>query len=326
MACSANRNTTDSGFDVIPHLITIPVTANVHIYEGSLVGLDSNGRARPMAASATTPICIGRAEAEANNLTAVTGGAAGAISVLVKCGCFYWDNDTSTPITNASRGSICYAKDDCTVTGSSSSNAIAGTVIDVPGSTDPNYGQVLVQTLPSVQSGSDATAFAANLVSVAQNNGAALVGIYDADGNTLKTNVEDALAELYERDFNTQVVCTLAQVNGANLAAGKTLVSAVTNKAIYLSDVVIEVNGATAWDTLASLTISDDNTAVTNFAVINVAALTGNNVVRLGMTDFLPKKGMVRGAVTNCNLVMRANANANGNGSNLNVRVRGRIA
>jgi hypothetical protein len=323
MALSANRNTKDLGFDVIPHFISIPVTDNQHIYAGSLVGLDSAGRARPMTVSATTPVCIGRAEAEADNT--VTGHSAGGINVLVKTGVFPFDNDTGTPITNASRGKICYAKDDYTVTGDATLHAIAGIVIDVPASGNALYGQVLVMVCPSPISGSDATVLAAALLTT---TGGAMVGLTDAGGYFTTKTVEAALQQLGGEKFDTVVAVTPASVNGANLAAGKTLKLCTTNKAVYIEDVAVQVNGSTAWDTLASLTVQDDNTTPTTFGTINVAQLGANAVTRLGMTGFLPAANYAKTgkSVTNCNIVIKADANSNGNGSSLNVRIRGRIA
>lgn len=159
---AARMMTTRMGDEVLPDLFRLPVTDNVHIYKGSLVGIDSAGRARPMTVSATTAICVGRAEEDADNT--VVGHSAGGISVTIRQGVFLWDNDSSTPCTNANRGSVCYAKDDATVSGDSTSRAIAGTIVDVPASGQPGYGGVFVQTHYASYSGSDATTFAGSLV------------------------------------------------------------------------------------------------------------------------------------------------------------------
>jgi hypothetical protein len=159
MALSKNRNTPDKGYDVLPHLLALPVADNVHIFAGSLVGIDAAGRVRPMDILATTGICAGRAQEEVDNTGA--GHTAGGKTCQVKFGIFLWDNDTGTAVTNALRGAACYAKDDHTVSGSSSGStrAIAGVVIDVPA----DGSGVWVQSFFAGLSGSDSTPLAGEL-------------------------------------------------------------------------------------------------------------------------------------------------------------------
>ena len=162
-ALAAARDTKAYGGHTFPEEHEVPIADSVVIYQGGMVGLDSAGRARPMTVSATTANCAGVALKTHDNT--VTGHAADAYKIRVATGVFLMINDTSTPCTNANRGAVCYALDDATVTGSATSNAIAGTIIDVPGSTEPGYGGVWVLIAPVAYSGSDATAFAASLVS-----------------------------------------------------------------------------------------------------------------------------------------------------------------
>lgn len=315
-AASANRPAPRMGEHVDPIILSIPVKDNVHIYGGTMVALDSSGYALPAAAS-TAVFIVGIADAEADNT--VTGHTAGGIKVRVRQGTFKMVNDSAgTPLTSTSVGGACYAMDDQTVSGSTggSTRAIAGTVVQVDSTTE-----CWVKMNLDFRGVTDAT-LRTNLASNANGDGAALVALEDALAAYTATTVEGALQSFFDK----VVTVTPAEVNGANLAAGKVLLATVANKQIFLDGAIIEVNGATAWDTLASLTISDDNTAVTNCAVVNVAALAGNGVVAAGMPEFLPKKGMARGTVVNTNLVIRANANSNGNGSTLNCHIWGRIA
>ena len=160
MALSANRVTKRMGEHVDPTIVGIPVTDNVHIYEGSLVGKDSAGRARPMTLSATTALCLGVAEKEADNT--VTGHTAGGITAQIRQGTYKFDDGgNGGALTAADVGNPCYASDDHTVnkgTGSST-YAIAGTVekVDTDG--------VWVRVAPFAYSGSDASTLTANLAS-----------------------------------------------------------------------------------------------------------------------------------------------------------------
>ena len=105
MSLSADRNTPERQGDIL----VIPVAAGVKIYAGSLVMVDG-GYAKPGAPS-TTAVVAGRAEEFADN----TGGAAGAISVKVKRGCFFFNNSATDPITQADLLKDCYVEDDATV-------------------------------------------------------------------------------------------------------------------------------------------------------------------------------------------------------------------
>jgi hypothetical protein len=223
MALAANRNTVDKGFDPLPHFASIPVADNVHIYSGSLVGLDSAGRARPMAVAATTPVCIGLAEEEVDNT--LVGHTAGGKSVRIKCGVFAFDNDTGTAVTNALRGKVCYAKDDYTVSGDSTSRAIAGVVFDVPAAGQPEYGQVFVAIGFAAMSGTDATVFAARLALATNTNGADLVGLYDAASRFTAENVADAMQEALVLGDLYKVTNT----NGASTGGFCDVVCAVTD-------------------------------------------------------------------------------------------------
>jgi hypothetical protein len=191
-ALAAQRSTIQMLGGSYPEILSVPVADNVVIYKGSLVGLDSAGRARPMAAAATTARAIGRAEETVDNTGA--GHSAGKYQVRVAQGIFKWANDTSTAVTNALRGTACYGLDDNTVTGASASNAVAGTVIDVVAD------GVWVQTCLDYR-GIDDAALRAALASTANADGASLVAIEDALSLLAAGTVEAAIAELakYQR-------------------------------------------------------------------------------------------------------------------------------
>lgn len=103
-----------------------PVAANVKIFAGALVVLDAAGDAKP-AVTATGLKGAGRAEEQVDN----TGGAAGAVTVEVKRGCFRWANDGS--VTRAHIGASAYAVDDQTVaaTDGTGTRSAVGTIRDL---------------------------------------------------------------------------------------------------------------------------------------------------------------------------------------------------
>lgn len=106
-----------------------PVAATTKIYAGAIVCINSSGLATK-GAVATTLKTVGVAQALADN----SAGAASAIRVKTRRGCFKFANSTSTDaITLAEVGSDCYVVDDQTVakTSGSSTRSVAGKVRDV---------------------------------------------------------------------------------------------------------------------------------------------------------------------------------------------------
>lgn len=88
---------------------TYPVAAATKIWQGALIVLDA-GYAKPGAA-ATGLIALGRAGETIDN----TSGAAGALSVPVERGTYYFDNSAADPVTQADVGKTAYIVDDETV-------------------------------------------------------------------------------------------------------------------------------------------------------------------------------------------------------------------
>ncbi len=125
MALAADRNTPMKDGE----LIEVPVAANVKIYAGSLVAASAAGYATP-GAVATTLTYLGRAEAQVDN----TGGAAGAVTVEVRCGkAFKFKNHGADAVTQAELGKACYIVDDETVakTNGTNTRSAAGVVLGV---------------------------------------------------------------------------------------------------------------------------------------------------------------------------------------------------
>lgn len=111
----------DSAFN--PLIPPVPVKASTYIAEGAIVAIDSSGNALPagLTASGTVRI-VGVAEATADNST----GIAGAISVIVRRGCFSYANDTAgNACVAANVGAQVYAHDDHTISNNSITSTIA---------------------------------------------------------------------------------------------------------------------------------------------------------------------------------------------------------
>lgn len=106
-----------------------PVAASTKIFAGALVCINSSSLATK-GATATGLKCVGIARDQADN----SAGAASAIRVKVRRGCFRFANSASADlIALADVGADCYIVDDQTVakTSGSSTRSIAGKIRDV---------------------------------------------------------------------------------------------------------------------------------------------------------------------------------------------------
>lgn len=124
-ALTAPRNTPQA----IPEKRTVPVAANVKIFQGALVQINNAGFAVPGSATAAN-VAIGRAEQPADN----TGGANGAISIDVKRGVFRFANSAAGDlIARTEIGKTVYVVDDQTVakTNNAGARPAAGICFDV---------------------------------------------------------------------------------------------------------------------------------------------------------------------------------------------------
>jgi hypothetical protein len=105
------------------------IAANVRIFAGSLVVINSVGKAAPGTTATTHRVCAGRAIKEYNN----TGGAADAMTVEVEEGVFKWANLGADAVVAADVGADCFIADDQTVakTNGTSTRSRAGIVMGV---------------------------------------------------------------------------------------------------------------------------------------------------------------------------------------------------
>ncbi len=138
MALALERLTKFAG--VTPARGSFPIKANVKIYKGAMVALDSAGRAMPAGViSGGALTAVGKASATYDNLTgSALGGAAGAIDVEVEYGVFAWASATGggDDIASDDVGKVCYMKDDQTValTNGTDTRGLAGFITEVRGS------------------------------------------------------------------------------------------------------------------------------------------------------------------------------------------------
>lgn len=139
-ALSAERATKKYGTDdqAEPLLLSIGVKGSTKIYGGSMVAVDSSGRAVPASADTTLKV-LGRCERQADN----SSGADNAIPVTVRRGVFYYATPSSgVNQISVAKGQLCYASDDQTVnaTDGNGQYPAAGVVVAV----DAASGQVAV--------------------------------------------------------------------------------------------------------------------------------------------------------------------------------------
>lgn len=106
--------------------ISIPVTAGKKIFEGSIVVVNAAGYAEPAIKSAGLT-SAGRAETYVDN----TDGADGDVTVIVKRGCFLFDNSGTAAVTQAHVLQDCYIEDDETVSSAALETSKAGKVLAV---------------------------------------------------------------------------------------------------------------------------------------------------------------------------------------------------
>lgn len=106
--------------------ISLPVAAGKKVFEGSIVVVNAEGYAEP-ATKAENLTSAGRAEVYVDN----TNGANGDVTVLVRRGCFLFNNSSTAAITQAHVLKDCYIEDDETVSSSALETSKAGKVLAV---------------------------------------------------------------------------------------------------------------------------------------------------------------------------------------------------
>lgn len=104
---------------------TFLVEEGVIIYHGALVVLNAAGYAEPGKVD-TGLFCVGKADETVDNSLGEDGYASVAVHISNACRDFYWDNDTTDPVTQAHVGRSVYVFDDHTVSSDSSGTSVAG--------------------------------------------------------------------------------------------------------------------------------------------------------------------------------------------------------
>jgi hypothetical protein len=141
-ALAAARSTIQVGSLGLPAQTAYLVADNVKIYPGALCALTTAGYVAPATAAASL-VAVGRYGGTRILDNTVTGHAAGAFSVPIDHGDFWWNNKAADLVTQAMVGTVCYIEDDNTVRLTSTSTSAAGKVVAV----DSTLG-VLVRTVP----------------------------------------------------------------------------------------------------------------------------------------------------------------------------------
>lgn len=121
-AADAPRNTISRPGEILE----LPIAADTVIYQGTLVARDADGRAVPASDTAGLRV-VGRAENTYNN----DGGAAGALTVTIRLGCFKFDNSATQAIDADDVGKMAVVEDDQTVAETSNNLVSAGRITGV---------------------------------------------------------------------------------------------------------------------------------------------------------------------------------------------------
>ncbi len=165
-AATAEINTPERPGNVTAY----PVAANTTIYAGTLVALNSDGRAIPAADTAGLRV-VGRAEQTVTN-----GATAGAISIDVKEGIFRFANSATDAVDANDRGKACFVEDDNTVSEVGATHRVlAGRVLDVTADgvwVDVRAGQSSrVPNADTVTGAADLAALKTALVTILKDQG-----------------------------------------------------------------------------------------------------------------------------------------------------------
>lgn len=107
-------------------ITALPVAANTTIFAGTIVAVNSDGRAVPAADTAGLRV-IGRAEE-----TKVNGATAGAESILIKRGIFRFNNSADDAVDANDIGKVAFVEDDNTVCEAGGTHKVkAGRIVQV---------------------------------------------------------------------------------------------------------------------------------------------------------------------------------------------------
>ncbi len=246
--------------DPLSKIRSYPVKASTIIYEGAMVGIDSNGEAS-MVTHASTWLVAGRANETVDNT--VDGHY-----INVQEGVIRYLNGAS--VTQAAVGSIVYALTDSSITTSATSASIAGVLIKV----DATYCWVSMGLEAAIDD-TALTTYISDVASTSSGEGASLVGIYDTAQLYAGTDVEAALAEKVAGK-RVAVLANAALTPGILVVQTFSIADASSSSTDYvlalkqeIIDVVVQKrssNGGTG-DTI---TISNNGSAITEAIDINI--------------------------------------------------------
>ncbi len=240
-------------FGLLPARGTYPIAANTKLLKGTLVGLDSAGRAIAATLAATCVRVVGKASSTVNNLTgSELGGAAAAADVEVEFGTFDWANSADADeIAADDVGKLCYAVDNQTValTSDGGTRQIAGMITGFYNSKPQIFTHPLVPVFHDVLT---------DLASTANAKGASLIGIEDAATNFAATDVEAALAEIIA-DYAATTASNGASKIGIQDAGGHT---SVTTVEAAIQELYAKVGKRSLTVTEADLTDADGSQTV----------------------------------------------------------------
>lgn len=121
-AATAARNTDTRPGD----LLSLPLAAATKIFLGTLVARDSAGRAVPASDTAGLRV-VGRAEETVDN----SAGAAAALSIEIRLGCFKFTNSGTAAVDADDVGKMAVVEDDQTVAETSTNLVTAGRITAV---------------------------------------------------------------------------------------------------------------------------------------------------------------------------------------------------
>lgn len=132
MALSLERLTEFAG--LAPSRGTYGIAANVRIFKGGMVALNSDGRAIPAGlAAAGSVLIVGKSSATYDNRTgSALGGSADACDVEVEFGVFAWvDDDGDMDATNVGYPVYCVDDQSVSADSASSTQVVAGLLTEV---------------------------------------------------------------------------------------------------------------------------------------------------------------------------------------------------
>ena len=260
---------------------TLELAASTKIYAGSLVAINASGYAVPASAS-TALRCVGRAEKTIDN----TSGAAGALTIEVKPGRFYF---TCSGASRASRGLMAYVvfDNEVALNDGSGLRPAAGRIVDYDGSSSsPTYQQVAVDVgMPSLYDGSLAgggvvsltvdgvvTANVADLAAFAV--GTNTDGLTHTAGNIVALVAQTTAAEngLYLVGTVAAAAAPLTRIN--SLASGEVITQGQVQFTVQAGTVFAH----TEWKNTAAGTIGTDNPAFYPGRVVITQALVAGAI------------------------------------------------